>query len=60
MNIEYVRKDWEILKKNKGTNFQMKRISGKEKKSGGEYIWRNKEEGLSQIRDREEWWDEYF
>ena len=60
MNIEYVRKDWEILKKNKGTNFQMKRISGKEKQSGGEYIWRNKEEGLSQIRDREEWWDEYF
>ena len=38
MNIEYVRKDLEILKKNKGTNFQMKRISGKEKKSGGEYI----------------------
>ena len=28
----------DIEKKKKGTNFQMKRISGKEKKSGGEYI----------------------
>lgn len=42
------------IEKNKGTNFQMKGLWGKEKRSRGEYIWRNKEDRLSQIRDREE------